>query len=97
MTSNEMIRIIDSLIGPTEPLGAIELDEERLQNLKNLIDITNWCLDGILRSAEYKYSCADLVSKNGALAFATMFEYKTWFEEKLEELNYRSMKQEGEP
>lgn len=88
MTSNEIIRIIDGLIGPTEPLGAIELDEERLQNLKHLIDITNWCLDGILRSAEYKYSCADLTSKNGALAFATMFEYKTWLEEKLEELNY---------
>ena len=88
MTSNEIIRIIDGLIGPTEPLGAIELDEERLQNL---IDITNWCLDGILRS------CADLVNKNGALAFATMVEYTTWFEEKLEELNYRSMEQEGEP
>lgn len=29
MTSNE-------IIGPTEPLGAIELDEERLQNLKYL-------------------------------------------------------------
>ena len=85
MTSNEIIRIIDGLIGPTEPLGAIELDEERLQNLKYLIDITNWCLDGILRSAE---SCADLTSKNGVLAFATMLEYKTWFEEKLKELNY---------
>lgn len=88
MTSDEIIRIIDRLIGPTKPCGAIELDEKRLHNLKNLIDITNWCLDGLLQSAEYKYSCADLVSKNGALAFATMFEYKTWLEEKLEELNY---------
>lgn len=88
MTSNEIIRIIDGLIGPTEPLGAIEFDEERLQNLKHLIDITNWCLDGILRSAEYQYSCADLKSKNSALTFATMLEYKTWFEEKLEEFNY---------
>lgn len=88
MTSGEMIRIIDDLIGPTKPCGAIELDEERLHNLKNLIDITNWCLDGLLQSAEYRNSCADLVNKNGELTFATMLECKTWLEEILKELNY---------
>ena len=37
MTPNEIIRIIDGLIGPTEPFGTIELDEERLQNLIKLV------------------------------------------------------------
>lgn len=44
--ADEIIRILDVLIGGTEPVGDEAVDEQREENLKTLIDVTNWCLEG---------------------------------------------------
>jgi hypothetical protein len=56
LTSENIIDVVNELIGPTEPYGASEVDEVRLKNIVKLICLTSWCLDGILDAARYKDS-----------------------------------------
>lgn len=85
ITSKTITDVLEKLIGCTMPCGDSSRDSERLDNLKILIDVTNWCLDGLLQSADNRHSFEYSVRKNGELAFATMMEYKDWIMENLED------------
>jgi len=52
LTGNEIIKLIDNLIGPTEAYGDSAVDERIHANLKTLIEVTDWCLDGVHQSSE---------------------------------------------
>ena len=45
--SKEIIKLLNILIGETEAIGETYEDERRLANLQKLIEVTDWCLDGI--------------------------------------------------
>ena len=46
-TDSEIIKLLKTLVGPVEAVGETNADKVHLDNLKTLIDITNWCLDTI--------------------------------------------------
>ena len=45
--TSEITKLLDVLIGDVEAVGETNEDNRRLDNLKTLIDVTNWCLDGL--------------------------------------------------
>ena len=47
LKSHEIIKVLDNLIGPTGAVGDSNVDEWRYERLKVLIDVTNWCLNGV--------------------------------------------------
>ena len=40
--TGEITKLLDVLIGKTEAVGETNEDKRRLDNLKTLIDVTNW-------------------------------------------------------
>lgn len=83
--SSDIINILlDNLIGDTEPVGDTWIDHDRLINLKTLIDVVNYCLDGVMRSAEsegFEYS----VVENRETARGALLEWRDWINEVMEE------------
>lgn len=45
--TSEITKLLDVLIGKTDAVGETNEDNRRLDNIKTLIDVTNWCLDGL--------------------------------------------------
>ena len=85
MESRTIIQVLDKLIGCTTPVGDSIVDEARLKNLKILIDVINWCLDGLLFSAEHRHELEYSIRENAETAYSTLDQIKTWCEEVLEE------------
>ena len=83
MTGSEIIKLLDIVIGSTNATGSVSVDDERLKNLRTLIDITNWCLDGIKQSAEYQHCTESSMREIGQTAVAALNEYREWLEEVL--------------
>lgn len=81
LDSREIIKLLDILIGNTEAIGETNADEEALGNLKVLIDVTNWCLDGILHSSETSGAVEYSRHLVGFHAKCAMEEYMRWLEE----------------
>lgn len=86
MSTKEIVKVLDCLIGDTEPTGESESDERTLYALKTLIDITNWCLDGVERSAHFRHDLASSVRENGETAFSAMCEWEEWLKTNTEEM-----------
>lgn len=51
--ANTITEILDKLIGPTWAVGDTIADGRRLENLKALIQVTDWCIGGVKMSAEH--------------------------------------------
>lgn len=51
MTGREIIKVIETLIGPVEATGEGYEDRKRLENLKTLIEITDWCIESLLSAS----------------------------------------------
>ena len=51
MNDKEIIKLLDILIGTTEAVGDSAVDDKVESNLKTLIDVANWCMDGVSQSA----------------------------------------------
>lgn len=86
MTGQEICKLLDIVIGPTEPVADSAIDIEREENLKTLIDIGNWVLDGLYYAAEHRKEPYYSSSKVGERAYSTMLEWKDWLAEKGDEL-----------
>lgn len=78
MSTNEIIKALDLFIGNTEPTGESERDRQIIDNLRTLIDITNWCLDGVMRSAYVRHSLESSIRIIGETAFSAMCEWEEW-------------------
>ena len=79
LKSNEITKVLDVLIGEVEAVGETIADERRLDNLKTLIDVTNWCLDGLEFAMEsgqgrVEWSMQEISYK----AQGALDEYRTW-------------------
>lgn len=84
--TNEITKLLNAMIGVTEPYADSAIDERVDSNLKTLIDVTNWCLDGIYYSARHRKSEYQSARQIGERAYAAMLEWKDWISECEEEL-----------
>ena len=78
LTGNEIIKLLDNLIGSTEAYGDSAVDEKVMKNLKTLIDVTNWCLDGVQHSAGTLHRPEDSMRRIGATAMSALLEWEEW-------------------
>lgn len=85
-TSEEITKIIDALVGNTFPEGDSAIDPKREENLKKLIDVINWCLDGVYDAARVRKSPYGSMRKVGERAYASLLEWKDWIAGVEEEL-----------
>lgn len=86
MTSTEICKLLDIVIGKTEPVADSAIDPEREENLKTLIDIGDWVLDGLLYAAEHRKDPYYSSRTVGERAYATMLDWKDWLAQKEVEL-----------
>ena len=85
LNSKEIIKLLDILIGGTEPIGETNYDDKVLHNLETLIDVTNWCLDGVMQAAEFIHRPEYSMNKVGFQAQCAMQEWIDWMCERMEE------------
>ncbi|MBP5465360.1 MAG: hypothetical protein J6Y13_09350 [Treponema sp.] len=86
-TSQEITKLIDALVGSTFPEGDSAIDHKREENLKKLIDVINWCLDGVYDAARARKSDYSSMRKIGERAYASLLEWKEWIASVEEELS----------
>lgn len=86
MTSREIRKLLEIVVGETEPVADTNIDLIREENLKTLIDIGNWVLDGLLYASEHRKDPYYSSQKIGERAYAAMLEWKEWLAQKEEEL-----------
>lgn len=86
MTSKEICKLLEIVVGETEPIADSAIDPVREENLKTLIDIGDWVLDGLLYTAEHRKDPYYSSQAIGERAYATMLEWKEWLAQKEEEL-----------
>lgn len=86
LNSNEIYNLLDNLIGLTEPQAESVIDEKIEQNLKTLIDIGDWVLDGLYYAAQHRKDPYYSSRTIGECAYATMLEWGNWLKQKEEEL-----------
>lgn len=84
MDSKEIIKLLEILIGGTEAVGDSSVDGKVEKNLMKLIDITNWCLDGVAQSSETRHRFEHSMRNIGERAFSAMDEWKTWLQERID-------------
>ena len=85
--SNEITKLLDHLIGNTIAVGESNADEKTLENLKVLIDITNWCLDGIHQASETCGRPEWSMNNIGFTAKCALDEYRVWLNELWDEVS----------
>lgn len=83
LNSKEIIKLLDILIGSVEGIGETYHDEIVLKNLQTLIDVTNWCIDGIAQAREQVHRHEYSLHKIGFTAQCAMQEYHDWLLERL--------------
>lgn len=54
MKSDVIIEVIDRLVGSIEPYGSTQIDEERLKNLENLLEVMDEYINEIIDVTKYR-------------------------------------------
>ena len=85
MNDREIIKLLEILIGTTEAVGDSAVDDKIESNLKTLIDVTNWCLDGIHHSSWTRHRVEGSMRDVGERAFASLVEFRDWLNEVIEQ------------
>lgn len=80
MTSKEIINVADKLIGMTTAIGESNADEIIDANLRKIIDLVNWLLDGVADSARTRHRPEYSMRRTGERAFSAMCEWKDWLD-----------------
>lgn len=84
--TNEITKLMNVMIGGTEPYADSAIDEKIDSNLRTLIDVINWCLDGMYDAARYRKSEYRSAMDIGERAYASLLQWKEWIEGVEEEL-----------
>ena len=85
LSSGEIIKVLETLIGDTLPYGDSSYDDKVEDNLKNLIDVTNWCLETINDTANETHSPYYSMKRVGERAFDALYEWRDWLNDKIDE------------
>ena len=89
--TGEITKLLDMLIGEVEAVGETNEDNRRLDNLKTLIDVTNWCVDGLQFAMASGYRRPEYsMTEISYTAQCALDEYGKWIDEVLEEQMERS-------
>ena len=89
--TGEITKLLNVLIGDVEAVGETNEDNRRLDNLKTLIDVTNWCLDGLQFAMASGYGRPEWsMAEISYTAQCALDEYGKWIAEVLEEQMERS-------
>ena len=83
MNSEEIIRLLEILIGRTEAVGDSVIDDKIEDNLMKLIDVTDWCLDGVAQSSKTRDRFEGSMRRIGERAFSIMKEWSEWLQKRL--------------
>lgn len=78
LTSNEVIKLLDALVGSTEPIGESNYDLKVDENLKIVTDIGDWCLDRVLIARGYIEKSEGSMHNIGFKAQCIMQEWNKW-------------------
>lgn len=84
--AKEITKLMEMMIGGTEPCADSAIDLRVDSNLRTLIDVINWCLDGIYDAARYRKSEYRSAMDIGERAYASLLQWKEWIEGVEEEL-----------
>ena len=84
--AREITKLLAVTIGNVEAVGETNEDERRLDNLKTLIDVTNWCMDGLQFAMVSGYGRAEYsMAKISYTAQCALDEYGRWIADILDE------------
>lgn len=78
LTGDEIINVVDNLIGKVEPIGSTTVDVDRLHNLKTLIWLTNWCVDSVKSVAEMDRYREFSIAQACCTARDALYEWEEW-------------------
>lgn len=78
MTSNEICKLLEIMVGLTEPQAESAIDDMVEENLKTLIDVGDWVLDGIYYAARHRKDMCCSSRVIGDRAYAIMLEWHGW-------------------
>jgi len=84
MNDKEIIKLLEILIGTTEAVGDSAVDDKAESNLKTLIDVANWCIDGVSQSASTRHRPEYSMRKVGERAFSALCEWEEWLKERIQ-------------
>ena len=84
--TKEITKLLNVMIGEVEAVGETNEDDRRLDNLKALIDVTNWCLDGLEFAMASGYGRPEWsMAEISYTAQCALDEYGKWIAEVLDE------------
>lgn len=84
--ANEITKLMNVMIGGTEPYADSAIDMKVDSNLRTLIDVINWCLDGMYDAARHRKSEYRSQIDIGERAYASLLQWKDWITAVEEEL-----------
>lgn len=84
--TREITKLLNLLVGDTEPVADSALDHQIEDNVKVLIDVVNWCLDGLYDTARHRKSDYGSQRDVGERAYAALLEWEEWLRGVEEEL-----------
>lgn len=78
LNSEEIINLLENLIGGVRACGETYTDEKIMNNLKTLIDIVNWGLEEVRFSSETMGRSESSMHKIGFYARGALMEWYEW-------------------
>lgn len=84
MTADEIIRVVDRLIGGVEPTGDANVDKQIQKDLEKTIDLIWYLIDGVRRSATYINSYEYSVRMVAQTATGALHELMDWIRSMIE-------------
>jgi len=83
LSSDEIIRVLEAMIGSTEATGETNADHVVMENLKTVIDVGDYCLDKVFLASTSCGRPEASMHEIGWTARCAMDEWKNWLEAKL--------------
>ena len=84
--TREITKLLNLLIGGTEPVEDSSIDAKVMDNVKTLIDVVNWCFDGLYDTARHRKSPYGSAMDIGERAYSALLEWEEWIRGVEEEL-----------
>ena len=82
LSGEEIIKVVDRLVGDVEATGESHTDRQRLENLRKLIDLTDSCLDKIAIASLSSNKSEESMRKIGRHALRYLADSAEWFNAK---------------
>jgi len=80
MTSEEIIKLVDELIGETTACGESNADAQIDANLRKVIDVVDFLLEEVVQSAKTRHRYEGSMRQIGERAFSAMCDWKHWLD-----------------